>query len=237
MFQLIVTDTRKNDKARPRGLRQLSFIFRLTILLRRAILCTVNQTRLKSLRKVVLYMQSRSQTTRMLAAAALFAAMTAICSQIQIPLPMVPINLALFAVHLCGALLGAKWGALSMAAYALLGAVGVPVFSGFAAGPAVLFGKTGGYILGYILCAALVGVLSRRPGFTFGKLCIAMVIGVAVCYLFGTVWFMVLTGMDLMTSLTYCVIPFLPGDAVKIVLAALLTIRLRKPLAQLGMAA
>ncbi|MBQ8130480.1 MAG: biotin transporter BioY, partial [Clostridia bacterium] len=77
-----------------------------------------------------------------LAACALMAALTAVCSQIQIPLPMVPINLALFAVHLSGALLGARRGALSMTAYALLGLVGVPVFSGFTAGPATLFGRT-----------------------------------------------------------------------------------------------
>ena len=76
-------------------------------------------------------MKNRSALTRNLVLAALFAALTAVCSQIQIPLPMVPINLALFAVHLCGALLGAKWGALSMTAYALLGVVGAPVFSGF----------------------------------------------------------------------------------------------------------
>ena len=181
-------------------------------------------------------MSSRSALTRNLVLAALFAALTAVCSQIQIPLPMVPINLALFAVHLCGALLGAKWGALSMCAYALLGAVGVPVFSGFASGPAVLFGKTGGYILGYILCALLVGLLSRRLGFTFPKLCLSMVVGVAVCYLFGTIWFMAITGMNLVTSLTYCVIPFLPGDAVKILLAALLALRLQKPMRSMGFA-
>ena len=180
-------------------------------------------------------MSSRSKTTRMLAGAALFAAMTAICSQIQIPLPMIPINLALFAVHLCGALLGAKWGAAAMAAYALLGAAGVPVFAGFGAGPAALFGKTGGYILGYILCAAVVGALSRKLGFAFPKLCAAMAVGVVVCYAFGTAWFMALTGMNLATSLAYCVLPFLPGDAVKIALAALLAMRLRAPLARMGM--
>ena len=179
-------------------------------------------------------MSSRSAFTRNLVLAALFAALTAICSQIQIPLPMVPINLALFAVHLCGALLGAKWGALSMAAYALLGAVGVPVFSGFSSGPSVLFGKTGGYILGYILCALLVGLLTRRIGFSMKGLCISMVIGVAVCYAFGTIWFMVITGMNLATSLTYCVIPFLPGDVVKILLAAVLALRLKKPLQAAG---
>lgn len=175
-------------------------------------------------------MSARSALTRNLVLAALFAALTAVCSQIQIPLPMVPINLALFVVHLCGALLGAKWGALSMCAYALLGAVGVPVFSGFASGPAVLFGKTGGYILGYILCALLVGLLSRRLGFTFPKLCLSMVIGVAVCYVFGTAWFMVISGLNLATSLSYCVLPFLPGDAVKIVLAVILTRQLDRRL-------
>ena len=176
----------------------------------------------------------RNTLTRQLVLAALFAALTAVCSQIQIPLPMIPINLALFAVHLCGALLGAKWGALSMAAYALLGAVGVPVFAGFGSGPAVLFGKTGGYILGYILCAAIVGLLSRRLGFTFPKLCLSMAAGVIVCYVFGTAWFMAISGLNLATSLGYCVLPFLPGDAVKILLAAFLALRLRKPLQAIG---
>lgn len=179
----------------------------------------------------------RSAVTKNLVLAALFAALTAVCSQIQIPLPMIPINLALFAVHLCGALLGAKWGALSMAVYALLGAIGVPVFAGFGSGPAVLFGKTGGYILGYILCAAIVGLLSRRLGFSYLKLCLSMIVGVAVCYIFGTAWFMAISGLDLVTSLGYCVLPFLPGDAVKILLAAFLALRLRKPMQAMGFGA
>ena len=179
----------------------------------------------------------RSAVTKNLVLAALFAALTAVCSQIQIPLPMIPINLALFAVHLCGALLGAKWGALSMAVYALLGAIGVPVFAGFGSGPAVLFGKTGGYILGYILCAAIVGLLSRRLGFSYLKLCLSMIVGVAVCYIFGTAWFMAISGLDLVMSLGYCVLPFLPGDAVKILLAAFLALRLRKPMQAMGFGA
>lgn len=166
--------------------------------------------------------------------AALMCALTAVCSQIQIPLPMVPINLALFAVHLSGTLLGPSWGALSMTAYALLGLIGVPVFSGFSAGPSVLFGRTGGYILGYILCSFLVGMLSRRWGLSMGKLCLAMALGVAACYAFGTAWFMLLTKMSLGLSLSYCVLPFLPGDAVKIVLAAFLTQRLQEPLRRLA---
>ena len=118
---------------------------------------------------------SRRTATRSLVLCALMAALTAICSQIQIPLPMVPINLALFAVHLSGALLGWKYGALSMVVYALLGVIGVPVFAGFGSGPAVLFGKTGGYILGYILCALIVGALSRKFAFNFKTLCLSMV--------------------------------------------------------------
>ena len=171
---------------------------------------------------------SRRTATRSLVLCALMAALTAICSQIQIPLPMVPINLALFAVHLSGALLGWKYGALSMVVYALLGVIGVPVFAGFGSGPAVLFGKTGGYILGYILCALIVGALSRKFAFNFKTLCLSMVLGVAVCYTFGTIWFMAVTGLNLATSMSYCVIPFLPGDAVKILLAVFLALRLRR---------
>ena len=102
---------------------------------------------------------------RSLTLCALFAALLAVCSQIQIPLPMVPINLALFAAHLAGAVLGAKYGALSVTVYAALGLVGVPVFAGFGAGPATLFGRTGGYVLGYILAAAIAGLWRERHGF------------------------------------------------------------------------
>ena len=172
---------------------------------------------------------SRRSATRSLVLCALMAALTAICSQIQIPLPMIPINLALFAVHLSGALLGWKYGALSMVVYALLGVIGVPVFAGFGSGPAVLFGKTGGYILGYILCALIVGALSRKFAFNFKNLCLSMVLGVAR--------FMPVSTMNLATSMGYCVIPFLPGDVVKILLAAFLALRLRKPLAAQGFAA
>lgn len=172
----------------------------------------------------------RKSSAVMLVMCAVMAALTAVCSQIQIPLPMVPINLALFAVHLCGALLGAKYGCVGMIVYVLLGLVGLPVFAGFTGGVGILFGKTGGYIIGYILDALIVGLLVTRWGYKFWKCCLAMVIGLLVCYLFGTIWFMALTGMSLWLSLVYCVFPFLIGDAVKIVLAAYLTKRLKKVL-------
>src|SRR5699024_9633322 len=82
---------------------------------------------------------------------ALFAALTAVCSQIALPMPWgVPINLAIFAVCLSGSLLGPVRGMASMAVYVALAAVGVPVLAGFQGGPAAIFGKTGGYVIGYM---------------------------------------------------------------------------------------
>ena len=172
-------------------------------------------------------MPTRRQHTGQLVLAALFTALTAVCAQVQIPLPAVPIALTLLAVYLCGALLSPRYAALSMLAYALLGAAGVPVYSGFVAGPSILLGPTGGYILGFALCAPAVAHLTRRLGFTLRGLCIAMAAGTALCYAFGTAWFMAVTGTGLAASLSACVLPFLPGDAAKIALAAVLALRIR----------
>lgn len=164
-----------------------------------------------------------NEKTKAMVRCALFAALLAVCSQIIIPLPMISISLALFAVHLAGAVLGPRWGTAAVLVYVLLGVCGAPVFQGFRAGPAVLFDKTGGYILGYVLDAWIAGLWARRVGQSLPLLCAGMALGTAVCYAFGTAWFMVLTGTGLWASLSYCVIPFLPGDAVKIGLAAALT--------------
>lgn len=176
----------------------------------------------------------KSLTLKGMILAAVFAALTGILTQIQIPVDMVPINLALFSVFLAGALLGHKYGALAMVVYVLLGAVGLPVFSGFSGGLHKLVGPTGGYIVGYVACAFLVGFLSRRWSLRFTMLAIAMILGTLACYALGTAWFMIVTGRDLATSLGLCVIPFLPGDAAKILLAALLAGRLRAPLVANG---
>ncbi len=173
--------------------------------------------------------------TKHLTFCAFFAALLAICSQIQIPLPLVPINLALFAVHLSGTLLGAVYGPLAVFVYVCLGAVGAPVFAGFSGGVGILTGATGGYIVGYILCAWIVGLLTQKWGCSFPKMAVSMVIGVAACYALGTAWFMFVTKNTLLVSLTYCVIPFLPGDVVKIILAGVLTLKLKKPLASMNL--
>lgn len=172
-------------------------------------------------------MSQQSLKTRQLILCALFAALTGVCSQILIPLPMIPINLALFSVHMAGVLLGAKYGSVSMLVYVLLGALGVPVFAGFQGGFGILFGKTGGYIIGYIFCALIVGFITKKIGYSFVKVSFAMLVGVTVCYSFGTIWFMAITSSDLLTTMGWCVFPFIPGDIIKIVLAALLSLKLR----------
>ncbi len=168
-------------------------------------------------------MPSSAARARRMALCALFAALTAVCSQLAVPMPWgVPVNLALFAVYMAGTMLGPGWGAASQAVFLGLAALGLPVMAGFRGGPAALFGLTGGYALGYLAAAPVCGAFTaRRRG--FGALCAGMALGCAVCYAFGSVWFAVLSGNGLRAALALCVAPFLPGDAVKILLAAALT--------------
>lgn len=177
----------------------------------------------------------RAKTTQRLTLSALLCALCAVLSQIQIPLPPVPLSLSLLGVHLCGALLGRRWAAAAIGCYVLLGAVGVPVYAGFAGGVSVLFGPTGGFLLGYILCAWTVGLLTRRFGFSGKSLMLAMTAGTLVCYVMGTVWFSFVSGASLAGSLSACVLPFIPGDALKILLAASLCRRMQKPLRVMGL--
>ena len=160
---------------------------------------------------------------------ALFTALTAVCSQIAIPTPWgVPINLALFTVYLAGAMLGPVRGFVSQLAFLALAAFGVPVLAGFQGGPAAVFGPTGGYVIGYLAAALVVGLLAGRFGRTVPRLCGYMVLGCAACYLFGTLWLCLQMRLDLWGGLMAGVIPYLPGDAVKIAAAILVGPVLKK---------
>ena len=171
---------------------------------------------------------------RRMARCALFAALTAVCSQLALPTPWgVPVDLALFAVYLAGVMQGPLWGAASQGVFLLLAAVGLPVMAGLRGGPAAVFGITGGYALGYLAAAAIPGALCTRRRSTVW-LCGAMALGCAACYLFGSVWCAALTGADLLTTLALYVLPYLPGDAAKIALAAALARALDERLPQGG---
>lgn len=175
--------------------------------------------------------KTRSLTrTKKLVLCALFAALTAVCAQIQIPMWPVPITLQVLPVLLCAALMDKQYAGLMTVVYLLMGLMGLPVFTGMGAGPAKLFGTTGGYIIGFVFCAVLAAWLMEKLGRAWWQQAVAMVLGVLVCYAFGTAWFMIISGRGLMESLMLCVIPFLLGDAIKIALAVVLSLSLEKPL-------
>ncbi len=164
-----------------------------------------------------------------LAGYALFAALTAIFSQIAIPMPgLVPINLATLSVFLAGGLLGPVGGLISQAVYLCLGLVGIPMFSMFRSGVGTLLGPTGGYIIGYLLAALLCGLLVQKLGDSFLKSALSMAVGLAACYALGTAWYCFSTHTQLLPALMACVVPFLLGDAAKIALGSFVLRRLRK---------
>ncbi|MHC1747169.1 MAG: biotin transporter BioY [Cellulosilyticaceae bacterium] len=166
-------------------------------------------------------------TTKTLTLCAFFSALTAILSQIVIPMAPVPINLATFSVFVAGAVLGPKLGAISQLIYVLLGAIGLPVFAGFSGGVGIIVGPTGGYIVGYILAAWLTGFVVNRFGRKTKVLVFSMTLGLLLCYLLGTTWFMLVTKTSLAKSLMLCVVPFLFGDSLKVAGATLITGRIK----------
>lgn len=170
--------------------------------------------------------------TKDLALCALCAALIAVCAWISIP-TTVPFTLQTFAVFAALGLLGGKRGTLAVAVYLLLGAVGVPVFSGFQGGIGALLGTTGGYLLGFLLAALIVWGMEARFGSKTGVFILSAVLGMVVCYAFGTGWFLVVyartkEAVSLATVLGWCVTPFLIPDAIKIALAVLLRDRLKQ---------
>ena len=162
---------------------------------------------------------------------ALFAALLCLCSWISIPLPHISLTMQTFGIFLALGLLGGKWGSAACLTWLVLGAAGLPVFSGFQGGLGMLLGATGGYLWGFLAAAlvywavtALSGEKARVP---------AMVLGLLCCYLSGTVWysFGYLNGaVSVLPALAQCVFPYLIPDAVKLFLAHRLTGRLQRAL-------
>ena len=161
---------------------------------------------------------------------AVMAALICIAGPLVIPAGPIPLSLATFAIYLAGAILGKKWGTIAAGLYLLIGIIGVPVFSGFSGGFQKLAGVTGGYLIGYLPCAFFSGLGSEKAEKREKSwiLPIMMTAGTAVLYGIGTAWFMIQTGNAIGAALSLCVIPFLPGDAVKIAAAVVLTGPVRK---------
>ena len=160
---------------------------------------------------------------------AVMAALVCIAGPLTIPAGPIPLSLATFAVYLAGSVLGRKKGTIAVGLYLLIGIIGVPVFSGFSGGFQKIAGVTGGYLIGYLPCAYLSGVgAEKRDSMGWWFHTLMMVAGTVLLYTIGTVNFMLHTGNGLGAALSLCVIPFLPGDAVKVAGATLIRQTLKK---------
>ena len=162
---------------------------------------------------------------------AMMAALICLAGPMTIAVGPIPLSLATFAVYLAGAILGPRRGTLAVALYLMMGILGVPVFSGFSGGFQKLAGATGGYLVGYLPCAFLTG-LGMEKAAENRRLMLPgmMLLGTVVLYAIGMFWFMIQTGNGLLSALSLCVVPFLPGDAMKIIGASLLASPVRRAL-------
>lgn len=158
------------------------------------------------------------------------AAVLSILSPITLPIGVVPISLTTFAILIAVYTLGMKKGTISVLIYILLGLVGLPVFSGFSSGPAKLLGPTGGYIIGYVFMALIAGFFIDRYFDKYYLCFIGMILGTIICYSFGTTWLAYQANMSAKTALAAGVIPFIPGDLLKIITALIVGPQIRKRL-------
>ncbi|WP_407690880.1 biotin transporter BioY [Ruminococcus turbiniformis] len=185
---------------------------------------------MKSMKQSSTHPASHRTKTYDLVYIGIFTVLIAVCSWISIPLT-VPVTLQTFGVFAAVGILGGKRGTIAVLVYILMGAIGIPVFSGFTGGLGILAGTTGGYIAGFLFSALLMWGMEKLFGRSTPVLAVSMVLGLILCYAVGTVWFMIVyTGtsgsVGLLTVLGWCVFPFLIPDAAKIALALLMTKRL-----------
>lgn len=167
---------------------------------------------------------------------ALMAAVISALSPISITIPMspVPISLSTFAIYLTLYILGATYGTISTMIYVLLGIIGAPVFTGFSGGIGKILGPTGGYIIAYIFMAIIAGCIIER-NYSSGFMCfLGMAIGTIVLYIVGTLWLSHILNMTFIEGLGVGVIPFIPGDIVKMVFAYIIGKKLRLILSKGG---
>ena len=163
--------------------------------------------------------------------AAMFGALTAIGSLIVIPMQPIPITLQTLFTSLAGVLLGGYTGALSQIVYVLLGVIGLPVFAGGKAGLGTLLGPTGGYLIGFITAAYVIGKIveaKKEAGWVW--ITMSLVMGNLVIYSLGVMQLALVAHLSIVKALLAGVVPFLFGDLLKLVAAALISFKLRKNL-------
>ena len=163
----------------------------------------------------------------------LFSALTAVGAFIYIPLYPVPLTLQTLFTLLAGMTLGSVMGASSQIIYVLLGVVGLPVFAGFKAGIGILFGPTGGFLLGFIISAYVIGrIIETIKEKNIFYYLLAGLIGTIIIYIIGLTQLSLITGIGIKKAIAVGMLPFLPGDILKIIAASFIATKL-KPIIEL----
>ncbi|MDD5937081.1 MAG: biotin transporter BioY [Clostridiales bacterium] len=161
---------------------------------------------------------------------AMMTAILCVLAPFSIPIGDIPISAATLVVYIAAVLLGTKRSLVCVGLYILIGLAGVPVFSGWKSGAAVIAGPTGGYLLGYLLIALLTGLFLKIGKGKIPMMVLGMVLGTISCYAVGTIWLAHQLSLTAKAALWAGVIPFLPGDIAKIVVTVLIAVPTRKHL-------
>ena len=186
-------------------------------------------------RKMRRILQMKKINIKQMAMIGVMTAVMCVLAPFTIPIGVIPLSLANFVILLSLYLLGTWKGIISLLLYLLIGLIGVPVFSGFSSGPAKLLCPTGGYFVGYFFMAAIAGIfIEKSKGKKFPALC-GMLLGTAVLYLFGTAWLAHQANMTFYAALWAGVIPFIPGDLIKIILILFLGPIIKQRLQKAGL--
>ncbi len=160
----------------------------------------------------------------------MFACIVALLAQIKIDLPgLVPITLQTLGIYIIACSLTPKLAVITTIVYVIMGSIGLPVFTGFRGGLSSLLGPTGGYIFSFPITSLIISLIINNKNSIIRKI-IAMIVGTAVCYLIGTIWFIYVTNNTIITALTVCVIPFIFGDIIKIAIASTLSAKIKTKL-------
>ena len=178
----------------------------------------------------------KNQNTASLTLIGLMTAVTCILGPLSIAIPIspVPISFTNLAIFLSALILGQKRGTVSFLVYLLIGFAGVPVFSGFTSGPAKLLGPTGGYLIGFIFLALITGFCADRFPKSVSMHVLGMVLGMAVTYVLGSGWLAYQAHMTFRAALIAGVIPYIPGDIVKIIAAEVLGMTIKNQVKKAG---
>lgn len=166
---------------------------------------------------------------------ALFAAIMCIFGPMSVPIGPIPVSLTNLVIYIAIFVLGTRGTLISYLVYLLLGAFGLPVFSGYSGGLGKIAGPTGGYLIGFIFMILLAGFVMQLSKSNPIITAIGMIFATVIAYAFGTVWFMIIAKYTLVEALTVCVVPFIPFDLGKIIIATILGKAVRSALVKAGL--